>query len=441
MKAEEEARKWAEKEAKMRKEEAKMRAEEAKITAEKEAKKRAEKEAKIKAENEARKWAEEEAKIRAKEEAKMRAEEEAKIRAEKEAKKRAEEEARIRTENEARKRKEEEARTKAEEEAKKIAEEEARISADNEEEARLRKEEEERIREEENESKSNENVNMIRNGDFENGEVTPWSCKQAQCDASKQYLSVSKIAKNWAGPRQFLSTENFSSNNDLNITFKFSIKSSQPITSKWNIRATLPTENTNKNYKYFSIFKQNIQNQGWIHFSEFLTLPNTILGAKEIMIYMEEPQKLDYSLDNIILKKAEVIIEKEISGKTTGQRSLELNIIKPKCESAKDCKSVGLEGHNCYKGKCTESCDGDSNCNYGEYCHVDHKVCHEFCKSTSDCSGGYTCYDSKCYKDCYGEEECGFEQYCDEYVLFATTQFALYQIAWPTYVSRLGTIM
>ena len=350
---EEETRKWAEKEAKIRaKEETKMRAEEeAKIRAEKEAKKRAEEEAKIKAENEAKKWAEEEAKIRAKEEAKMRAEEEAKIRAEKEAKKRAsEEEARIIAENEARKRKEEEVRIRAEEEAKKRAEEEARISAENEarkreekeariraeEErkkaekvAKIRTEEEERIREEENESKSNENVNienMIRNGNFENGEVTPWACKQAQCDASQQYLFVSKIAKNWAGPRQFLPTEKFRTNNDLNVLFKFSIKSSHPITSKWNIRVTLPTENTNKNYKYFSIFKQNIQNQEWIHFSEFLTLPNTILGAKEIMIYMEESQKLDYSLDNIILEKAEVNMEKEISGKNTGQRLMELNL-------------------------------------------------------------------------------------------------------------------
>ena len=351
---EEETRKWAEKEAKIRaKEETKMRAEEeAKIRAEKEAKKRAEEEAKIKAENEAKKWAEEEAKIRAKEEAKMRAEEEAKIRAEKEAKKRAsEEEARIIAENEARKRKEEEeVRIRAEEEAKKRAEEEARISAENEarkreekeariraeEErkkaekvAKIRTEEEERIGEEENESKSNENVNienMIRNGNFENGEVTPWACKQAQCDASQQYLFVSKIAKNWAGPRQFLPTEKFRTNNDLNVLFKFSIKSSHPITSKWNIRVTLPTENTNKNYKYFSIFKQNIQNQEWIHFSEFLTLPNTILGAKEIMIYMEESQKLDYSLDNIILEKAEVNMEKEISGKNTGQRLMELNL-------------------------------------------------------------------------------------------------------------------
>ena len=350
---EEETRKWAEKEAKIRaKEEKIMRAEEeAKIRAEKEAKKRAEEEAKIKAENEARKWAEEEAKIRAKEEAKMRAEEEAKIRAEKEAKKRAsEEEARIIAENEARKRKEEEVRIRAEEEAKKRAEEEARISAENEarkreekeariraeEErkkaekvAKIRTEEEERIGEEENESKSNENVNienMIRNGNFENGEVTPWACKQAQCDASQQYLFVSKIAKNWAGPRQFLPTEKFRTNNDLNVLFKFSIKSSHPITSKWNIRVTLPTENTNKNYKYFSIFKQNIQNQEWIHFSEFLTLPNTILGAKEIMIYMEESQKLDYSLDNIILEKAEVNMEKEISGKNTGQRLMELNL-------------------------------------------------------------------------------------------------------------------
>ena len=117
--------------------------EEAKRRAEEEARKKAEEEARIRAEEEARKKAEEEARIRAEEEARRKAEEEARIRAEEEARKKAEEEARIRAEEDARKKAEEEARRIAEEEARRKAEEE-RIKA--EEDARLKAEAEARAK-------------------------------------------------------------------------------------------------------------------------------------------------------------------------------------------------------------------------------------------------------------------------------------------------------
>lgn len=92
--------------------------------------KKAEAEAKKKAEEEAKKKAETEAKLQAEAEAKQKAETEAKQKAEAEAKQKAEEEARLQAEAAAKQQAEEEARLQAEAQAKQQAEEEARLQAE-----------------------------------------------------------------------------------------------------------------------------------------------------------------------------------------------------------------------------------------------------------------------------------------------------------------------
>ena len=148
------------------------------------------------------------------------------------------------------------------------------------------------------------NINMITNGDFENSEIAPWFCKQSLCEVYQYYLSVTKRKKNWAGPSQFLDIKNFISNDDLNVSFNFSIKSPQPMTAEWKIRATMPTKTTNKIYRYFTIFKQTIHNMNWETYFEYFTLPDFILDAVAIEIFMQAtPFTCDYSLDDINLKK------------------------------------------------------------------------------------------------------------------------------------------
>ena len=148
------------------------------------------------------------------------------------------------------------------------------------------------------------NQNMITNGNFESNEIAPWVCKQSLCEVYQYYLSVTKRKKNWAGPSQFLDIKNFISNDDLNVSFNFSIKSPQPMTAEWKIRATMPTKTTNKIYRYFTIFKQTIHNMNWETYFEYFTLPDFILDAVAIEIFMQAtPFTCDYSLDNINLKK------------------------------------------------------------------------------------------------------------------------------------------
>ena len=85
-----------------------------------------------------------------------------------------------------------------------------------------------------------------------------------------------------------------------------------------------------------------------------------------------------------------------------------------KCTSNDDCEN---EQEVCWKSKCSKSCDvskEENVCDKNQYCHIDHGICHKFCKDTRECSDGYTCYNSKCSKSCSGTDDCGKNQYCHE---------------------------
>ena len=49
----------------------------------------------------------------------------------------------------------------------------------------------------------------MQNGDFDNGEISPWSCKQVHCEVSQNFLSLTERSQQWAGPRQILNNDNF----------------------------------------------------------------------------------------------------------------------------------------------------------------------------------------------------------------------------------------
>ena len=87
------------------------------------------------------------------------------------------------------------------------------------------------------------------------------------------------------------------------------------------------------------------------------------------------------------------------------------------CENDSDCVTYGYSQKICWKSKCSTTCDASdvkNVCDKNQYCHIDHGICHSFCKSTNECSGGYTCYNSQCYKDCYDTDDCGRNQFCHE---------------------------
>ena len=90
--------------------------------------------------------------------------------------------------------------------------------------------------------------NIIENGDFETGEILPWTCKQAHCETSQKFLTLTKRTENWSGPHQLLNQDNFMTASDLIVTFGFDLQSNEMITANWKMKIIQGDET-----KYFSI--------------------------------------------------------------------------------------------------------------------------------------------------------------------------------------------
>ena len=121
------------------------------------------------------------------------------------------------------------------------------------------------------------------------------------------------------------------------------------------------------------------------------------------------------------------------------QPQCEDTVVTGSCKTNYDCGY----GMTCYNSKCLQSCTRENDCLLDQYCHSDHKVCHDFCESDEECSIGYVCYESECVdketvptlgncateydcargqtcynqqclKSCYQENDCAAGQYCHE---------------------------
>ena len=90
--------------------------------------------------------------------------------------------------------------------------------------------------------------------------------------------------------------------------------------------------------------------------------------------------------------------DKLINGKwrhEIDQPQCEDNVVFPFPETCQTNYECGM-AMTCYNGKCLQSCTQENDCLPGQYCHDNHKVCHDFCLSDQACSVGYVCSDSKC---------------------------------------------
>ena len=140
--------------------------------------------------------------------------------------------------------------------------------------------------------------NLISNGDFSTGSLSPWSCKQATCQVTDNALYITERTAVWSGPRQDIPVEGFTNNDDLKVAFKFQIKSPEAIITKWKVKVTKSEET-----KYFTIHTADVDNQEWESIFSNLTLPIFILGSDQVQLYLEvSPAEADISLDNISLK-------------------------------------------------------------------------------------------------------------------------------------------
>ena len=100
---------------------------------------------------------------------------------------------------------------------------------------------------------------------------------------------------NWAGPRQALPTNNFVTNDNLQVAFNFSIRSPESLTATWKVRVTNSGET-----KYFTLLKQIVNHQDWEHVSEPITLPTFLIGCDEVEFYLEViPENASYDIDTI----------------------------------------------------------------------------------------------------------------------------------------------
>ena len=81
-------------------------------------------------------------------------------------------------------------------------------------------------------------ANIIQNGDFDNGEISPWSCKKSTCTNTKEFLKVRKRTEVYSGPWQLLDNQDFTTDSDLDVTFAFDLKSDEEVTVTWKMKIT-----------------------------------------------------------------------------------------------------------------------------------------------------------------------------------------------------------
>ena len=83
-----------------------------------------------------------------------------------------------------------------------------------------------------------------------------------------------------------------------------------------------------------------------------------------------------------------------------------------KCQSNIHCPKE----HICFSdGNCKLACHiYKNNCPSGQYCHMDHRVCHDICTSDESCHTGYKCSNGTCYKQCSYSNKCSDKQFCTE---------------------------
>ena len=78
--------------------------------------------------------------------------------------------------------------------------------------------------------------NIVQNGDFDSGDISPWSCNQVHCEVFQNYLTLTKRTETWAGPRQLINGSNFITDENIQSTFSFDIQSNEEINAMWKMK-------------------------------------------------------------------------------------------------------------------------------------------------------------------------------------------------------------
>ena len=145
-------------------------------------------------------------------------------------------------------------------------------------------------------------ANIISNGDFADGDLSPWVCSQANCDVGEGFLAITERSKEWSGPAQLLPLEAFTSAEDLTITFNFSIRSPEVVTAHWKIKKKKGDQEN-----WTTIHSTTVETNGeWKDIFSSVTLPTSIIWADEALLYLGLiPADADYDLDNVSMEHQE----------------------------------------------------------------------------------------------------------------------------------------
>ena len=140
-------------------------------------------------------------------------------------------------------------------------------------------------------------ANILENGHFDSGGLSPWHCNGCHCQINQKHLAVTERRANWAGPRQSLNPGSFSAEN-LQYQLNFSIQALEPLTASWKLKVVSGEEE-----KYYMLLQQGVSSSGWTQWSAGVNINNLVIGADFIELYMEAtPDTAAYNLDDIILQ-------------------------------------------------------------------------------------------------------------------------------------------
>merc|ERR1712215_275426 len=88
---------------------------------------------------------------------------------------------------------------------------------------------------------SSSSCQIIKNGDFENGEKDPWICRGCQGHVwapghdSLNSFYANHRTDSWNGPAQFLNSEEVDALASLDVTFNFSLMPDENVDVSWKM--------------------------------------------------------------------------------------------------------------------------------------------------------------------------------------------------------------
>jgi len=148
---------------------------------------------------------------------------------------------------------------------------------------------------------STSSCQIIKNGDFENGEKDPWICRGCQGQVagaghdSINSFYASHRTESWNGPAQFLNSADFDALDSLEVSFSFSLMPEQDIEASWKLMCQ---DEDGKQTEI--LFEGSFAANQWTSEVLDISLPESVRTATTIDLFMEgTPESASWRIDDI----------------------------------------------------------------------------------------------------------------------------------------------